>query len=144
MSAGASIDRTSPPGRSGDDVLGDDAQSWIGLDFAERGDPRRTGTLVPLLILALVAALGVAALRIDLIRTRYALAAANEAEQALMEEQRALIARRRQLRDPTALAVEARERGFLPPGRVFSLPDPGEGTPPPPAVAAGPPRSGSR
>ena len=70
------------------------------------------------------AALGVAALRIDLLRTRYAVSAAMERENELIEEQRQLIVRRRQLRDPVELAVQARERGFRPPAHVVSLPDP--------------------
>ncbi|MBK7950387.1 MAG: hypothetical protein IPK00_16950 [Deltaproteobacteria bacterium] len=68
--------------------------------------------------------LGVAALRIDLLRTRYAVSTVMERENELIEEQRQLIVRRRQLRDPVALAVKARERGFRPPAHVVSLPDP--------------------
>ena len=111
---------------------------WVGFDFSEANDPRRARSLVPLLLVALIVALGIAALRIDLIRTRYAVAAAATAENALIEEQRALTARKRELRDPTVLAVKARERGFRPPAHAFSLPDPivaAEGLP---SVAAGP------
>lgn len=115
-------------------------RGWIGLDLSGARDPRRTGTLVPLLVLVLLAALGVASLRIDLIRTRYALATAMEQENALIEEQRALIVRKRQFRDPAALAAAARERGFRPPARVFTLPDPSRAPSGLPQVAAGPRR----
>lgn len=103
-------------------------QAWVGIDVSsERIRVARRGT-VPLLVLALVvvlgATLGVAALRIDLLRTRYAVSAAMERENELIEEQRQLIVRRRQLRDPVALAVKARERGFRPPAHVVSIPDP--------------------
>ena len=56
----------------------------------------------------------------------------------MIEEQRALIARKRSLRDPMALAIEARERGFRPPDHVFSIPDPSAETAALPAVASGP------
>jgi hypothetical protein len=98
--------------------------AWIGTDVSGDQDPRHARALIPLLIVALGVALGVASLRIDLIRTRYAVAATMAEEQALLEEQRALIVRKRQLRDPVELAVQARERGFRPAARVFTLPDP--------------------
>ncbi|GEM_PF-1931703 len=98
--------------------------TWIGVDLARfRGAPR-SRTLVPLVALALVVALCVASLRIDLIRTRYAVAASLGQEQALIEEQRALIVRLRALRDPSVLAALARERGYRPAERVIALVDP--------------------
>jgi hypothetical protein len=117
---------------------------WVGFDFSGANDPRHARALVPLLLIAVIVALGIAALRIDLIRTRYAVAAATEAESTLIEERRALIARKRKLRDPTVLAVEARERGFRPPAHVFSLTDPIESAPSLPAVAAGPKEDAAR
>jgi hypothetical protein len=97
---------------------------WIGIDFSGEKTPRHIRKLLPLLILALIAALGVSALRIDLIRTRYAMAEALAEEKALITEQRELIVRRRQLRDPAELAVQARARGFRPPTQILSLPEP--------------------
>ena len=97
---------------------------WIGVDLSTDRPSRRSHALVPLLVVGIVAALGVAALRIDLIRTRYAIAATLDQEQALMEEQRALTLRKRELRDPVALAIRARELGFKAPAHVFSLPEP--------------------
>lgn len=126
-------------------------RAWIGLDFSGEDGPRRARKLLPLLVFALIAALGVAALRIDLIRTRYAMAAAMAEEQALIEEQRSLIVRRRQQRDPVELALRARERGFRPLAAVFSLPDPVrsdvESSPSSralPSVAARPPSDATR
>ena len=97
---------------------------WIGIDCSGEEGPRRVRKLLPLLVLALIAALGVSALRIDLIRIRYAMASALAEENALIAEQRRLIVRRRQLRDPVDLAVRARARGFRPPTRILSMPEP--------------------
>ena len=100
---------------------------------------------------ALIAALGVGALRIDLIRTRYAMASALAEEKALIAEQRRLIVRRRQLRDPVELAVQARARGFQPAAGILSLPEPSlaglvlnETASDLPAVASGPPTHQAR
>ena len=145
MSASACSDLPNPPPTSRPEPEASRPQRrWIGLDFSGANDPRRAKSLVPLLLLAAITALGVAALRIDLIRTRYAVAAATESESTLIEEQRALTARKRQLRDPMVLAVEARERGFRPPAHVFSLPDPSAALPMPPDVAAGPREANAR
>ena len=102
----------------------EERRSWIGVDLAKVSFAPRSRTFVPLIAVALLAALGVAALRIDLIRTRYALAANLEQEQSLLEEQRALIVTLRGLRDPSVLAALAQERGFRPAERVIALSDP--------------------
>lgn len=104
---------------------------WIGVDFAGWPDwaaAPSSRTWLPLVTLALALALGIAALRIDLIRTRYALADVVAREEALLAEQRELIARKRSLRSPTVLARLARERGFRPvaAARVLTDPMPGE------------------
>ncbi|MCR9097546.1 MAG: hypothetical protein NXI30_25290 [bacterium] len=106
------------------EVAPEERRSWIGVDLAKVPLAPRSRTLVPLIAVALVAALGVAALRIDLIRTRYALAANLEQEQTLLEDQRALIVRLRGLRDPSVLAALAQERGYRPAERVIALADP--------------------
>jgi len=98
--------------------------TWIGVDLALVSLAPRSRTFVPLIAVALVAALGVSALRIDLIRTRYALAENLDQEKALLEDQRALIVRLRGLRDPSVLAALARERGYRPAERVIALEDP--------------------
>jgi hypothetical protein len=94
------------------------------VDYSAEHGSQRARKLLPLLALALIAALGISALRIDLIRTRYAMASVMAEEQLLIEEQRNLIVRRRQLRDPVELAVQARARGFQPLSVVLSLPEP--------------------
>lgn len=122
-----------------------ESREWIGIDFSSDNAPRRFSGLLPLLILALIAALGVSALRIDLIRTRYAMADALAEENTLIAEQRELIVRRRQLRDPVELAIQARARGFRPPAQMLSIPEPMitgsllvEATANRPSVSAGP------
>jgi hypothetical protein len=132
------IDQHQPPEASS-------RAEWIGIDFSGEKGSHRTRKLLPLLVLALIAALGISALRIDLIRTRYAMSDALAEEQALIAEQRRLIVRRRQLRDPVELAVQARARGFQPAKQILSLPDPIiagsmaiEAIPNLPSVAAGP------
>jgi len=103
-------------------------QAWIGIDVSNASVRPAPRGLYPLLALAVLVALGVAAVRIDLLRTRYAVSAAMDQENELLEAQRQLIVRRRQLRDPVELAVQARERGFRPPAHVVALPDPSLGT----------------
>jgi hypothetical protein len=144
MSASTWIDRAKTLRPSLPKLSSEHSRRWIGLDFSGEHDPRRARALVPLLLVALVVALGVAALRIDLIRTRYAVAASMEAENTLLEERRALIARKRKLRDPTVLAAEARTRGFKSPAHVFEIPDPNLVTTARPSVAAGPPEDAPR
>ena len=124
---------------------------WIGVDLSGKNGPHRVRGLLPLLVVALIAALGVSALRIDLIRIRYAMASALDEEKALIAEQRRLIVRRRQLRDPVELAVQARARGFRPPSQILSLPEPTiadsvfvEAISNLPLVATGPPANETR
>lgn len=124
----------------------------IGVDFARFATSQPSGALLPLLMLSLIVALGVASLRIDLIRTRYALATATADEKRLIEEQHALIVEKLQGRDPVELAVLARERGFRPANAVRSVADPmplanlmtsGLESGFPPAVSAAPPGANS-
>ena len=81
----------------------------------------RAGVLLPVLVTALVVSLGIAALRIDLLRVRYALAAATLEEQRLLDESRSLTAEMRKLRDPYHLALQARDLGFVRPSRLIDL-----------------------
>ena len=95
----------------------------VGRDLARvrlagRRAPR---PLAALLIGSLVAGMGLAALRIDILRLRYALADAVEAEKTLLEDQRVWTARKESLRDPSRLAELARERGFARPRNVIDL-----------------------
>lgn len=107
---------------------------WIGQDLARVRLARGPGSrpLAALLIGALLAGMGLAALRIDNLRLRYALADAIETEKTLLEHQRVWTARKESLRDPVRLAELARERGFGRPAAVIDLR--------PLQVASGPPR----
>lgn len=95
----------------------------VGRDLARvrlvvpRG-PRSRGIWV---IAALIASVGLAALRIDIFRLRYALAEAVGTEQELLEEQSVWTARKATLADPTRLAELAEERGFRRPTEVIEL-----------------------
>lgn len=105
------------------------ARGWVGRDLARararRVDPRpRTRPLAGLLFAGLVCALGLAALRIDILRARYALAEAIREEKVLQEEQRRWTAAVETLRDPARLAELARRRGFQRPERILELREP--------------------
>ncbi len=101
----------------------------IGLDVSGRRRRGRAWIGWPVIFAALVLALGVAVLRVDLIRMRYALADGLATEQRLLEEQRKLTAEMRQLRDPSDLAEHARAMGFVHPERVIDLPAPDAAAP---------------
>jgi len=95
----------------------------IGRDLAPiRREASRRSRLLPVaLVGALMAALCLAALRIDLIRQGYALAAAMSEEKALLEEHHLLTARVRSLRDPARLALLASRLDFERPERVIEI-----------------------
>jgi len=96
----------------------------VGSDLARPGvlaSGRRR--LLPIALgVALLAALAVAALRIDLIRVRYGLADGLRQEKALLEEHRQALARLRALRDPARLGRLAADRGLVRPDRLIDLP----------------------
>ncbi len=69
----------------------------------------------------LVAALVLAALRIDLLRVRYGLAQAVKQEKVLLEERRSLEAEREALRAPGRLADIAGEAGLTRPRQILRL-----------------------
>jgi hypothetical protein len=103
----------------------------VGRDIANaRALPGAMRRIAPVAIaIAVVAALGVAALRIDLIRVRYGLASAVRQERALLEERREVLAEVRELREPSRLAKLAKQRGFVRPDRIRTLaPTTNEGT----------------
>lgn len=79
------------------------------------------GVLVPALAAAVVVALGMAALRIDLIRARYEIGMNYSEENRLNREIAQLTARMRELRDPGRLGRKADVLGFVPPQRVIDL-----------------------
>ncbi len=95
----------------------------IGRDLALiRREANRRSRLLPVaLVGALMAALCLAALRIDLIRQGYALAAAMRKEKELLEEHHLLTARVQSLRDPARLARLAQRLDFERPERVIEI-----------------------
>lgn len=101
-------------------------RSLIGRDLAamHREAEGRRRRWMPLLVGGLLAALCLTALRTDLIRQRYDLAAAMGEEKQLLEERRLLTARVRSLRDPARLAERARQLGFERPAHVLLLDGP--------------------
>lgn len=115
------------PHRKSESERADSAQpdaSWIGVDVSTTRARQVPPALIPLLVIALVVSLAIVALRIDLIRARYAMSSVLAEEEGLLEERRKLVVRRRQLRDPVELAMKARERGFVAPAHMISLPEP--------------------
>ena len=98
--------------------------SGLGL---KRVDPRALGSLfssrqmLPALAAAVIVALGMAALRIDLIRGRYETGMDYSMEPRLGREIARLTARMRELRDPAHLGEAAGRLGFLPPERLIDL-----------------------
>ena len=86
-------------------------------------EPARKRRWLPLAATGfLLAGLAVAALRVDLIRSRYGLADAVREEKTLLEEKRQALARMRSLRDPSRLASLAGDRGLARPERIIDLP----------------------
>ena len=97
-----------------------------GRDLA-RMRPRehtRHPLLPAVLVGALLAGLFLAALRVDLIRIGYGMAAAVREEKALPEERRGHTAALRKLRDPVRLARLAVGQGLKRPERSVDLPSP--------------------
>lgn len=78
--------------------------------------------IVPALAAAVAVALGMAVLRIDLIRSRYEIGVNYSKEQRLNDEIALLTARMRELRDPLILSERADEFGFVPPQQLIDLP----------------------
>ena len=93
----------------------------LGVSLARRRPRLGARLVLPPLIAALLVALGVAAVRIDLLRVRYAVAAATLEEQRLLDLSRSLTAAMRKLRDPVHLALQAGELGFARPARLIDL-----------------------
>ncbi|MBW2269047.1 MAG: hypothetical protein JRH16_10740 [Deltaproteobacteria bacterium] len=98
----------------------------VGRDVARASAlPSTLRRIAPAIIgISLVCALGVVAVRVDLIRVRYGLANAVRQERALLEERRGVLAEVRALREPSRLAKLARERGFVRPARIRTLAPP--------------------
>jgi hypothetical protein len=95
----------------------------VGVDFAPvpTRARRRTRILVPAVLGSVLAALLLASLRVEIFHLRYSLAEAAAQEQELLERQRLMTVRARELRDPGRLRTLAEESGFVRPRRVLTL-----------------------
>lgn len=96
----------------------------VGRDFARVRLPAsglRTRPLRWLLVTGFACAFAIAALRIDILRVRYALGEAVTEEKALVQELRRQAVELEALRDPSRLAELAHERGFRRPERIIEL-----------------------
>jgi len=102
------------------------AADLVGVDFARvRVAARRRRAWLPVaLVGALLAALGLAQLRLEILRMRYAVGDATVEVEALREERSRWAAELERLRGPERLAKLARERGFAPAARVIEVPAP--------------------
>ena len=78
--------------------------------------------IMPALAAAVAVALGMAVLRIDLIRSRYEIGVNFSTELRLNDDIALLTARMRELRDPLTLSRRADELGFVPPQQLIDLP----------------------
>jgi hypothetical protein len=103
---------------------------FVGRDYARlRSRERRVSR--PWLIIALgtlAAALILASLRVSILRLRYDLSAALSEETQLLEQQRTVTVKLRELRDPSRLHELAKELGLGRPERVIQLSIPGAGS----------------
>ena len=99
------------------------AGDLVGRDFARVRAAGRLSTrrIVWLVGVAFACALALAALRIDILRVRYALGEAIREEKALIQAQRQQIAVLEGLRNPSRLVDVAQHLGFAPPERVIDL-----------------------
>jgi hypothetical protein len=100
------------------------AGDLVGRDFARvRASTARLSTrrIAWLVAIAFACALALAALRIDILRTRYALGAAIREEKSLVQQLRQQTAALEALRHPSRLVELAEKRGFAPPRRVIDL-----------------------
>jgi hypothetical protein len=99
------------------------AADLVGVDFARvrTAAPRRLRWLPAALLGALLAAMGLAQLRVAILHLRYALGEAGKATRELHEERSRQAARLEGLRGPERLTKLARERGFATPERVIEL-----------------------
>ncbi len=97
---------------------------WIGRDLSRA--QRRAGSdrhrLAPLVAGALLAALALASVRVEVIRLRYDLADAVAEEKTLLERHRTLTFTVRALRNPIRLSGFAERMGLAQPARVVELP----------------------
>lgn len=102
------------------------SNGWVGMDLARPTRSLRPPSRMwpPVFIALLAAALFLAALRIDIIRMRYARASVLKVETALREEQQQLLVEVRRLHHPSELSRRADALGFQVPDEVVELAGP--------------------
>jgi hypothetical protein len=88
---------------------------------ARRQRPRRRVSWVPIFAVGVVSLLALAALRVSILRTRYALAATLQRETELRGRERSAAVAAREQRDPHKLRELAAQLGFARPERVIDL-----------------------
>jgi type VI protein secretion system component VasK len=93
---------------------------------ARRQRPRRRIAWAPIFAVGVVSLLALAALRVSILRTRYALAATLQRETELRGRERSAAVAARQQRDPHKLRELATQLGFARPERVIDLEGPAE------------------
>jgi hypothetical protein len=97
-------------------------RSLVGRDFSTLDRRRASRLIAPTLVGLLIAAIGLVALRTEVLKLRYELAALHEREQTLDAQTRDLTVQMRQLRDPRRLSARASTLGFRRPDRLIDLP----------------------
>jgi hypothetical protein len=88
---------------------------------ARRRRTRRRIAWAPLFVATLLSLLSLAALRVSILRTRYALGATLQRETELLGRERSAAVAAREERDPRRLREIAEERGFVRPERVIDM-----------------------
>jgi hypothetical protein len=88
---------------------------------ARRHRPRRRLAWAPLFAVAVISLLGLAALRVSILRTRYALGSTLQHETELLARERSAAVAARKQRDPHKLRDQAAQLGFVRPERVIDL-----------------------
>jgi hypothetical protein len=86
-----------------------------------RAMPRPRLSFAPLFAVALISLLALAALRVSILRTRYALGATLQRETELLARERSAAVAARAQRDPHKLRESAAQLGFVRPERVIDL-----------------------
>lgn len=104
--------------------------SLIGFDVSRLPRRLQTRSWAAVLVAAVLGALFLAVLRMDVIRMRFTLAQAFEEELRLEELKRELTVDMRQLRDPAILAERAEQLGFRRAERLIDLEGAGRESPP--------------
>jgi hypothetical protein len=93
---------------------------------APRRRPRRRMAWAPIVAVGVISLLALAALRVSILRTRYALAATLQRETELRARERSAAVAAREQRDPHKLRELAGQLGFARPERVIDLSSPAE------------------